>query len=367
MYATIDDNEFDGLEALANAGVRLDRPAASVAVAERVDFSMPAEQASAALDAVVNSHVGRKVEAAPAPAEKPIHPKYTFRSAIQSSRELKGATKLVALLLADFVNIKDGYACPTVRQIMDKLGMPETSVHRALRNLKDQTEVNPTTGEEEVVSGWFHRVQNKAANGADLRNYWFPNYAKAGSEVAKGGGCQIDRGGCQIRHPRVPPTAPLILTSYSLDTRQKKKEAAPSPSADERPPISTEPVRTRSTGQPARVPIPSDYQFPAEAVAAAKAGGITDDALVRTRGKFLAHVKGRDTLAGWDDRGAKWLARERPSAGDEIVTVFDGAGRSQPKRRGDVKPWDSYQDSAGKSHRGPYAPRVNSAGSRYAL
>ena len=181
-------------------------PWGSIMYDESDDIDIASPQAREATEALTEVIARR-------PPKPPAHPKYAFRAAIQSSRELKGATKLVGLLLADFVDVSEGYAYPTVSQIMDKLGMPETTVHRALRNLQDQPANDGT-----IIPGWFRREATKSGSGADTRNHWHPNYAKAAISSDAGGGCQNDRVGCHERHPRVPSTAPLIHTGYSLDS-----------------------------------------------------------------------------------------------------------------------------------------------------
>ena len=261
-------------------------------------------------------------------SKPPKHPKYAFRTIIQASRELRGSTKLVALLLVDFVNVEDGYAYPTVKEIMDKLGMTETTVHRALKNLQDLKAKDPITGVEAVVApGWFRRVSTKMKNGADGRNHWYPIYARAGVLEGDRGGCQNDRGGCQNRHPLVPNAEPHILTGYELDSVKGGELATLGPSNESgiKNPHNSAAAQLRGPGlaalkkdrpkascQPVQlVALPDGSPFDPEDVA--KRSDLTADDIAAAESSFRKTVAGDvRTPADWKKNAGSWLLRQKP-------------------------------------------------------
>lgn len=277
---------------------------------------IPADGAAEASAALAEVLARKPAGKAPKP---PQHPKYQFRAAIQASRELKGATKLVGLLLADFVNVKDGYAYPTAAEIMDKLGMPETTVHRALRNLQDRKAEDGTP-----LPGWFRREAMKSKNGGDARNHWFPIYARAG--IADGtpendaGGCQNDRGeGATSGTGRVPSTAPLILTEYSPFPVMGEGPKNPSDSAAGQqqggPGFAS---RMKNTPKATRKPVeaialPAGCPFDTQDIA--RRPDLTPDDIAAAEVIFRETTAGDTrTPAKWKRNAKSWLRRQEPAA-----------------------------------------------------
>jgi len=295
----------------------------------------------------------REATAAVLARKPPKHPKYAFRLALQSSPEVKGATKLVGLLLADFVNVGEGYAYPTLNQISGRLGMPETTVKRALRNL--------------TAAGWFRRESTKTKTGADGRNNWHPIYSKTGaSDVGRVGGHFEPLGG-HGRPPHLIHTGSFmeglatLAPSEEIESKEIQLAGFPVDSSRARPreePLT--PARPKAAPQPQaasqadKVAMRVGWKFPAAAVEAAKARGITGEQIDPSLAKFraMATEKATDkrTLAVWDKAGTEWLAKERAVTGDpnEMVTVGGGLWATSIIKRAFLKPGQHYTDSAGK-------------------
>ena len=276
------------------------------------------------------------------PQKPPRHPKYDFRAAIQASRDLKGATKLVGLLLADYINVDHGYAFPTVTKIMENLGMPETTVHRALRNLQDLTEKDSITGEVRIIApGWFRREATKGKNGADLRNHWHPIYARAGLAEHDRVGCQNDRGGCHERHPRVPSTAPLILTGYQPDSligdgiatltvplisesKNPSGSAAAQQQGERLVSASRDGNKTKAHRQPVEViALPDGCPFDSDGIA--KRSDLTADDITAAEASFREKTAGQmRTPAEWKRTAAAWIKLQKSTRvhADASGTLF---------------------------------------------
>ena len=96
-----------------------------------------------------------------------------------------------------------------------------------------------------------------------------------------------------------------------------------------------------------KVPLPVDYQFPAEAVAAARPASrsLSDADIAQALARFRkAAGGGQDTPAGWAKWGATYLATvEAKPDPDEMVTVRMGSLMPDRRcKRSEVKPseWD---------------------------
>ena len=103
-----------------------------------------------------------------------------------------------------------------------------------------------------------------------------------------------------------------------------------------------------SWNRSAQVALPDDYGFPADAVAAAKAKGLTEADITKALEAFKRKVGSeRRSPQRWADSGAAYLDKKEPAPVDEMVMVGGGLSAGRRCKVSEVRPWWAYRDAAG--------------------
>lgn len=311
--------------------------------------------------------------AEPIPSRKPRPKHYMaptdrwdFETAIQADRALNFAAVKAAHVLLDLYNHHDGCAWPSAETIAERIGVTRSTASEAVNKL--------------AARGWF-KIGTVRKGNRQGSNRYVPCLEKAGLSVGPGRhseGFSVGSGEPQRRlQPRLSVGSDRVSASATADTNPAREPIKENPSkessslahARELPASLGDDDRRRS--QVNKLPLPADYQFPAGAVAAARAAprGLSEADIVRALAGFRKRTgEGQDTAAGWARRGAAYLAtvEAKPDA-DEMVTVGGGLCGSRRCKRSEVRAWEAYTDSRGVRHPARIGKPVSKIGTRVAV